>query len=236
MKKQNTWMALAITTFAALALGLSACSEAGVTPGEPMGLTEANTATTFDLNAYPMEINDPTMETMMSERPDPNVGRPARNPFSDLLRHLNLTAEQKVTVDRLLASHSDCVKAALENLRAAEKAIVQAARAAAEAVKQQVKDGTLTREEAREQLRAISKRTHEALRNLPGREEARAAIKACDESFIRGLSEILTEDQLAILKRWLASRNHGGTTPPNPRGDKDTTRGGKDTTRGTGRG
>ena len=232
MKKQNTWMALAVTTFTALALGLSACSEAGVTPGEPMGLTESVATTTFDLTAYPMAINDPTMETMMSERPDPKVKRPARTPFSDLLRALNLTAEQKLTVDRLLSAHNDCVKAALENLRAAEREIIKAARTEAEAVKQQVKDSTLTREAAREQLRAISKRTREALRSLPGREDARAAIKACDDSFIRGLSEILTPDQMATLKRWLASRKGGDTTPPNPREDKDD----KDTTRGTGRG
>ncbi|MCX6141501.1 MAG: hypothetical protein NTX15_11895 [Candidatus Kapabacteria bacterium] len=230
MKKQNVWAALAVATFTALALGLTACSDSGVTPEDPMGLTQRQT-TSFDLNATPTEINDATMDMMMSERPDPNKGKPVRNPFAELLKHLNLTADQQAAVEGLLASHRECVSAALESLRAAEKEIISAARTAAEAVKQQVKDGTLTRDEARAQLRAISERTRQALKALPGREEARKAMKSCDDAFLRGLSEILTPEQTAILKRWVESRKGGKDNPQNPGGGgRDTTHKGGDTT------
>ncbi|HLP27196.1 MAG TPA: hypothetical protein VK147_01065 [Candidatus Didemnitutus sp.] len=223
MKKQNVWTAFAVTAFAALSFGLTACSENGVTPEDPMGMTA--TSTSFDLNASPLEINDATMEMMMSERPDPNKGRPVRNPFMDFLRRLNLTERQQAALVELQTAHHDCVSAALAELRAAEKAIIEAARAEAEAIKQQVADGTLTRDEARTQLRAINQRVREALKALPGREEARAAMKICDETFIAGVKEILTEEQLAKLERWLATRKGGGHNPPPPphgggRGDR----------------
>lgn len=233
MKKQNVWVAFAVTTFTALALSLTACSDNGVTPEDPMGLVQSQT-TSFDLNANPTDINDATMEMMMSERPDPNKGKPVRNPFADLLRHLNLSDDQKGAVEGLLASHRECVASALESLRAAEKEIISAARAAAEEIKQQVKDGTLTRDEARAKLRAISERTRQALKALPGREEARKAMKSCDDTFLRGLSEILTPEQTAILKRWLDSRHGGKDKPHNPGNGRDTTRKGDTTGRGGG--
>lgn len=233
MKKQNVWTALAVTAFAALSFGLTACSENGVTPEDPMGMTA--TSTSFDLNASPSEINDATMEVMMSERPDPNKGKPVRNPFMDMLRHLNLTEEQQAAIKELQAAHHDCVSAALAELRAAEKEIITAARAEAEAIKAQVKEGTLTREEARTQLRAINQRVREALKALPGREEARAAMKICDETFIAGVKEILTEEQLVKFERWLASRKGGGNPPPPPGGGRGG-RGGHGDSTGTGSG
>jgi len=232
MRKHNFFATLAVATFAVLAFGLTACSENGVAPADPMGLTQKS-ETTFDLNATPTEFNEPTLEMMMSERPDPNKGAPVRTPFNDLLRALKLTPEQEVAVRRLLASHNDCVKSAFESLRAAEKSIIEAARAESEAIKQQVKDGTLTREEARVKLRELSKRTKEALRNLPGRLDARAAIKACDDAFLEGLKGILTPDQLAILQRWVNARS-GKPQDGGPRGGPRG--GGRDSTGTGGRG
>lgn len=232
--KMNLLKGTALAAFAALALGLTACSETGVTPEDPMGLT-ATTETTFDMNATPTEFADVTVEQPMMVRPDPNKGRPVRTPFGDLLRRLNLTDEQKAQVETLLASHNDCVKAALEALRAAEKAILDDARAQGEAIKAEAQAGTITREEARAKLRELNKATREALKALPGREEARAAVKACDEAFIAGLREILDETQTALLERWLASRKGPGNPPP-PGGGRGPGRGGDDSTGTGGRG
>jgi multidrug efflux pump subunit AcrA (membrane-fusion protein) len=232
--KKNLLTGLAVTAFAALALGLTACSETGVTPEDPMGLT-ATTETTFDMNAVPTEFTDATVDQPMMVRPDPNQGRPVRTPFGDLLRRLNLTEEQNAQVQALLASHNDCVKAALESLRAAEKAILDDARAQAEAIKADAKAGTITREAARAALRELNKATREALKALPGREEARAAVKACDDAFLAGLREILDETQTAMLERWLAGRKGPGNPPPPPGGGRGPGRGGDDST-GTGSG
>lgn len=230
MRKNNFFATLALATFAALALSLTACSDSGVMPEDPMGLTQ-RVETTFDMNGAPMEFNESTLDMMMAARPDPSTGKPVRNPFGDLLKALNLNAEQKVAVTGLLATHKDCVKSALEGLRATEKAIITAARAEAEAIKQQVKDGTLTREDARVQLRDLNKRTKEALKNLPGRLDTRAAVKACDDAFIQGLKDILNPEQLVVLQRWLDSRSG---RPPGGRGGGGKP-GGRDTTGGGGK-
>ena len=233
MTKRNLMTTLFVATMAALTFGLTACTENGAGPVDPAGIT-VDMSTSFDLNAFPTEFTDASLEQPMMERPDPNKGRPVRTPFADILRRLNLTADQQTAVQGLLASHNDCVKSALEALRAAEKAILDAAKARAEAIKQQAKDGSITREEARTQLRALNQRTREALKSLPGREEARTAIKACDDAFIAALRGILDENQTAMLDRWLASRGQkpgdGGRGPGND--DKGPGRGGDSTGNG----
>ena len=233
MTKRNLMTTLFVATMAALTFGLTACTENGAGPVDPAGIT-VDMSTSFDLNAFPIEFTDASLDQPMMERPDPNKGRPVRTPFADILRRLNLSEDQQSAVQGLLASHNDCVKSALEALRAAEKAILEAAKAEAEAIKQQAKDSVITREEARTQLRALNQRTREALKSLPGREEARAAIKACDDAFIAALRGILDENQTAMLDRWLASRGQkpgdGGRGPGND--DKGPGRGGDSTGNG----
>jgi hypothetical protein len=151
------------------------------------------------------------------------------------LGRLNLSAEQRGTVGRLLNAHNDCVKSALEALRAAEKAILEAAKAREREIKQQVRDGAITREEARTQLRALNQRTREALKSLPGREEARAAVKACDDAFIAALRGLLDEKQAGILDSWLTRRGQkSGDRDKKPGDDDKGPRGGDST--GTGNG
>ena len=233
MTTRNLMTSLFVATMAAVTFGLTACSDNGVTPVDTAGI-RVDMSTSFDLNAFPMEFSDASLDQPMMERPDPNKGRPVRTPFADLLRRLDLTPEQTTAVDALLASHNDCVKAALESLRAAEKAILEAAKAEEKAIKQQAKDGAITREEARTQLRALNQRTREALKSLPGREEARAAIKACDDAFIAALRGVLNERQITMLDAWLAGRVGGGK---GPRGGDSTGNGGRGPNGGgTGRG
>ncbi len=233
MTTRNLMTSLFVATMVAVTFGLTACSDNGVTPVDPAGI-RVDMSTSFDLNAFPTEFSDASLDQPMMERPDPNMGRPVRTPFSEILGRLNLSAEQRGTVARLLNAHNDCVKSALEALRAAEKAILDAAKAREREIKQQVKDGAITREEARTQLRALNQRTREALKSLPGREEARAAIKACDDAFIAALRGVLNERQITVLDEWLASRVGGGK---GPRGGDSTGNGGRGPNGGgTGRG
>lgn len=240
--KMNVMTALTVTAFAAIALGLSACSEAGVSPTDVSEM-RASVATTFDLNGAPADFYDATEMQPVEGRPDAGKDKPVRNPFVEILGRLNLSAEQRSAVASLLERHNDCVKSALEALRAAEREIIAAARAASSEVIEQVKAGTLTRQEGREQLRAINARTREALRSLPLRDRVRAAVKECDAAFLNGLRRILNADQLAILERWIASKRGAGDPPPPPggrdgdgSGDKPGGRGDSTGTGGRGRG
>lgn len=225
MTTRNLMTTLFVATMAAFTFGLTACTENGAGPMDPAGIT-VDMSTSFDLNAFPTEFTDASLDQPMVERPDPNNGRPVRTPFVELLRRLNLTADQQTAVQALLASHNDCVKAALEALRAAEKAILDAAKTRAEAIKQQAKDGVITREEARTQLRALNQRTREALKALPGREEARVAVKACDDAFIAALRGMLDEKQVSILDAWLTRRGQKPGDDKGPRGGDSTGTGG----------
>lgn len=239
MKKQNVFKTLAMAAFAAMSLGLVACSEMGSNPADPMAMVN-NVQTTFDLNGQPLDFSDVTLETPMAvkERPGSDKRAPM-SPFDRLLAALNLTPEQKAMVEQMQAAHKDCAMAALEGLKTAERTILDAAKAKAEEVKAAAKAGTLSKEEARTQLRDLNKATREAIKNLPEREAARTALKACDDNFIARLGSILDEKQKAILDQFVKARdarNGGG-----PRGGGDTgggtgggPTGGGDTGGGTG--
>lgn len=226
MKKQNVFKTLAMVAFSVMALGLVACSELGSNPAEPMAMF-ANVETTFDLNGQPVDFTDATLETPMAvkERPNPGQKEP-RNPFGRLIAALKLTPDQAAQVETLLAAHRDCAKAALEALKAAERTVLDAAKAAREEVKASVEAGTMTREEARQKVRDINKATREAIKNLPEREAARTALKACDDRFLTALRGILTETQITILDQFIANRDarSGG----GPRGGGSDSTGGKD--------
>jgi polyhydroxyalkanoate synthesis regulator phasin len=228
MKKQNVFRTLAMVALTVISLGLVACSEMGSNPAEPMAIF-SNVETTFDLNGQPVEFSDATLEIPMvvRERPSDKGSKGPRNPFERLLGALKLTDEQKAQVTDLLAAHKACATAALEALKAAERAIMEAAKASRDEIKAGVEAGTITRDEARQQLRDLNKATREALKNLPEREAARTALKNCDDTFLAALGSILTEDQKVILEKYIASRNARlgdgprGGDDKGGRGDKD---------------
>ncbi len=237
MKKQNVFRTLAMVAFSVMALGLVACSELGSNPADPMAMVN-NAQTTFDLNGQPLDFSDVTLETPMAVKERPGSDKKApMSPFDRLLAALNLTPDQKAVVERLQSAHKDCANAALEALKTAERAILERAKAKSEEIKGAAKAGTITREEARTQLRDLNKATREAIKSLPEREAARTALKACDDAFLARLGSILDEKQKVILDNFIKSRdarNGGG-----PRGGGDTTggkgpRGGGDTTGGKG--
>jgi hypothetical protein len=251
MKKQNVLKTLAMVAFTVMALGLVACSEMGSNPADPMAMIN-NVQTTFDLNGQPLDFSDATLETPMAVKERPESGKDQKgpkSPFERLLAALNLTPDQKALVERLQAAHKDCATAALEALRAAERSILRRANARSEEIKALAKAGTITREEARTQLRDLNKATREAIKSLPEREAARTALKDCDDAFLARLGRILDEKQKAILDDFIKARDArngggprgGGDTGGGPRGGGDTTggrgpTGGGDTVRPGGRG
>ncbi len=232
--KSNMFKAFALAAFSAAALGLTACSDFGTCPAEPAAIT-MELPTTFELNGTPVEFTDATLDMPMAVEAAPEAKRGMRSPFERLLAALNLTEEQKGAVAELQAAHKACAKAALEALRAAERGILDAAKADVEAIKAEVAAGTKTKEEARAAIREINKATREALKNLPERAAAREAMKACDDAFLNGLKSILTADQAVILEKFLADRAARGDRKSDddkdkgPRdGDKGPRDGGKD--------
>ena len=224
--------AFALAAFSAAALGLTACSDFGTCPADPSAIT-MELPTTFELNGAPIEFTDATLETPMAVEVRPDSTKRVRSPFDRLLAALNLSDEQKAMVARLQEAHKACATSALEALRAAERVVLDKAKAEVDAVMAQVAAGTMTKEDARSAIRKINGAAREAIKNLPERTAARDAMKACDEAFLAGMRRILNPEQIAILDKFIAIRaargERGADGPgrgPNdggPRGGGDST-------------
>lgn len=185
-------------------LGLVGCSEAtspaADMPGSLMNVTIPSPAMDEGI-FYEGSLDEP----MAVERPGTDMNRV---PFGDLLRALKLTPRQQGAVKGLLAAHEDCMKAAMSALRESERAILAPFNEQRNAVREKVKNGEMTREEARTALADINKAAREALRaNADARKAAGEAAKKCREDFMNALRGILSPEQLPVLERWLAAQS-----------------------------
>ncbi|MBI2794288.1 MAG: hypothetical protein HYX66_06545 [Ignavibacteria bacterium] len=148
------------------------------------------------------------MDQGMDKMMDPS-GKMLSHPFGRLLKALNLTDDQVSQVRGFLADHDTCVRAAMGDFKASMRGIIARAKAARAEVLAALQAGDITREQAREKIRAINADARAALKNSDARNQAREAMKACDDEFLASLKGILTEEQLAILERYLANRSTG---------------------------
>jgi len=210
-------------------LGLVGCSEA-TSPAADMPETLVNVTIPSPAMDEGIFYEASLDEPMAVERPGTDM---KRVPFGDLLRALKLTPEQQETVKGLLAAHEDCMKAAMSALRESERAILAPFNEKRNAIREAVKNGSMTREEARTALAEINKSAREALRaNADARKAAAEAAKKCREDFMTALRGILSPEQLPVLERWLAAQSGpkgGGRDTTNvgpgnggPRGGGDT--------------
>ena len=195
-----------------LSLGLVGCSNMGTEPTDEAPLY--STYNPYDGTTQVGEVGE--REKKDSARKD-TVNKPRPTIFGDLLVKLNLTPEQKPVVERLLAQHKACVEACVQGLKNAEREILINARLQEEAIKTKVKNGELTKEQGRLQLRQLREETQIKLKALP-KERVRECVKSCDTTFVQQLAEILTSEQKRILEQWLVAREKRGTDPT-----KDTT-------------
>ena len=195
-----------LSIIAVLSLGLVGCSNMGTEPIE-------ETVSFATYNPYEESTQGGEVEERGkkdSVRKDTTKkSRPTI--FGDLLVKLKLTPEQKPVVERLLAQHKACVEACVQGLKNAEREILMNARLQEESIKTKVKNGELTKEQGRLQLRQLREETQVKLKALP-KERVRECVKSCDTTFIQQLREILTPEQKLILEKWIASREKRGTT------------------------
>lgn len=139
------------------------------------------------------------------------TNKPRPTIFGDLLQKLNLTSEQKPVVERLLSEHKACVDACVKGLKDAERQIIMNARLEEAKIKELLKKGEITGDQARRELRQLREKTNAQLKELP-KGKVRECVKSCDDQFIVKIKEILTPEQKTILEKWLVSRNKRGTT------------------------
>jgi hypothetical protein len=209
---------LACLAAAVAAIVLTSCGDTAATQpaDDTYSLYVNGASSSAELLAVPQEFDDATVENEFRVKPNPtdNVGpngggRGIPNPFARLLQALNLTEDQRAQVATLLEEHRACATEALKVLREHNQTIIEAAKAARQEVLAKLEAGEITPEEARAAIKQINQRAREALKNSEVLQRVREMLKACDDAFIRSLSSILTEDQLAILKRWMDGKKDG---------------------------
>lgn len=222
--------------FAAGVLLVGACSNGSVVNPTDDGTTTEFVTQTEVVNELTaeMQFEEGSIANEVRERPS-HDSLPKRGPgrmFDKLLRALQLSEEQVTKTQELLTEHKACVDGAVAALRTAERALVAAAEAERAAIKEKAAAGEITREEAAAAIKAVNQRLREALRALPERKGTREAIRNCNVAFTDALATILTDEQQATLKRWLAAqvpppRKPGDGPGRGPKPDGDSTRGGK---------
>lgn len=195
---------LLISIITVFSISLVGCADTQMNPTDPTPLyVSSNSDGT-------LVVTDNTPQGIETPR-KPDGKKPSPTIFGDLLQRLNLKPEQKPVVERLLSEHKTCVDACVKGLKDAEREILINARTEEAKIKEKLKKGEITGEQARRELRQLRERTNTQLKELP-KGKVRECIKSCDDTFIAKLKEILTPEQKIILEKWLVSREKRGTT------------------------
>lgn len=191
-----------------VAICIVGCSDAiqGPNYDPAMIVNTQNTLPEYISNHPQLEDYDCLYELEVLQKEEPK--RPAKpsGGFSDLLIKLNLTAEQKEIVSKLLIDHKACTALCTESLRAAEKKILAEMKKQETAIKNNLKAGKITKDQARKELVALKEASKAKLKEAQSTSNVRECLKECDGKFITELKKILTSDQQVILEQWLKER------------------------------
>jgi len=176
-----------------------------------------------DSNDHKRDTSEHKKDTSEASRKD-TIRKAPPTIFGDLLVKLNISPEQRKTVESLLIKHRMCVDNCVKPLKDAESEIFRNAKLAELEIKKALNKGKITKAKAREKLASLKKRVADALKNLPMRTNVQECIKACDTDFINHLEKILSSEQRLVLKSWIDSRTKRGksggqdSTGSKPRG------------------
>lgn len=135
--------------------------------------------------------------------------RPAR--LESVLPCLKLSAEQLAKLREFMKANIDCEKAARDQFRATIEPIRQQQKTAIDAIRAQVKAGTLSAADARTQIEALNASLKPAVQ--AAETAMKAALDACRASLMANIESILTPEQLVIWMQWKTT----GKVPCDPR-------------------
>ena len=188
-----------LSIIAILSFGLVGCSNMGTEPTEPTQIFATYNPTEEITQSEEVGERKPERkDTVNKPKPRPTI-------FGDLLQRLNLTSEQKPIVEKLLSEHKACVDACVKGLKDAEREILINAKVQESNIKEKLKKGEITGEQARRELRSLRERVNKELKELP-KDKVRECVKSCDTTFLLKLKEILSPEQREILQRWWVAR------------------------------
>ncbi|HRK58837.1 MAG TPA: hypothetical protein PLI74_04285, partial [Candidatus Kapabacteria bacterium] len=160
--------------------------------------------------------DSPEWAATESMRDSRNGRRPdvRRDDLRAILPCLQLTAEQRTGLETLMTAHRDCVKSALDAHKAATQPLRARLQELGKSLREQVKAGTITREDAAAQMRAAQEAVKAQMKAAD--EALKAALEACKTRLYTQIAGLLTPEQLRIWNNWLATGE-----VPCPRGPRD---------------
>jgi seryl-tRNA synthetase len=113
-----------------------------------------------------------------------------------------------------MMAQRECEKSAREQFQTELEPLRRAQKAAMDAIRADLKAGTITREEANAKVKALNERMKNATQEAEAK--VRVAVKACMDRFFSRLESILTPEQLALWNEW--KRTGKSPCPKNPIG------------------
>jgi len=208
MKKNFMSILLASFVFFGLATFASSCKDDScVNPTETAAIVDVEV---FDIDATYAKVfsgngDGDTVKRDTSSRP---------MPWQSILPCLKLTPEQNAQLREFMMAQRECEKSAREQFRTELEPLRRAQKAAMDAIRADLKAGTITREEANAKVKALNERMKNATQEAEAK--VRVAVKACMDRFFARLESILTPEQLALWNEW--KRTGKSPCPKNPSG------------------
>lgn len=141
----------------------------------------------------------PTFDEVMNgsfSKPGPReFGKLVAASYIHKIKQLDLTDDQKAQIKLCFVDHRSCVKDAATTYRDARAALFSALKEELVALRQQVIDGTLTKEEARGEMEDLVAAYREDVK--PYADAFRESVKSCTDAFRECVGSVLTAEQLA---------------------------------------
>lgn len=118
-----------------------------------------------------------------------------------ILRYLELTEDQRASLNEYMLEYRDCMKEIMEASYEERMEIIAAANEERAAIIEAIRNGEYTREEAREVLQQLNERVRTQLRELV---DVNAHCR-CLNQLLTSIQGILEGDQIATFERWIAT-------------------------------
>ncbi|KAA3616562.1 MAG: hypothetical protein DWQ05_12595 [Calditrichaeota bacterium] len=221
MKSNYPFKILQISAVLLFFIAMNACkTESAVSPDEAANENyESSQYAVYEFEDETAAISDATLESDMSLAQDSPTDHHALNEnrgrsdfmqrrreqgmhLKYLLVGLQLSDEQRTQVQDFLAQYRECIAVPLQEFRDEASPIIEAARAQRQTLIDSVNAGALTREEARDQLRALNLEKREELKALQVELGLLEAMCECKLSLFTNISGLLSEEQKAVYDAW----------------------------------
>lgn len=122
---------------------------------------------------------------------------------------LNLTDEQKSQLQALREESKNCSISSRDKIKTIMEGIFAEANKDREEIKSQLNNGSISKDEAKSKMNSLKVEVKEEIKSNSELVALKEEIKSCHEANKEKVAEILTDEQIEILKE-MKEKHHGG--------------------------